>query len=188
MRGSSWSDVASDRPTLVAAAGETDTLRFERLIVPVLGAASALAQSLSPDRASGEDALQSAALKAWGNLGQLRDEGRARAWFMTIVANECHSARRRRWLLHSPQGPRPSSTSEAWPDEVDERSDVRRAMQRLRAGDRLVLSLRYLLDMSIDEVAATLEVSPSAVKARTARALQRFHSLMTVYGGDTTHE
>ena len=188
MRGTSWSGAVSDRSTPVAAAGDTDTLRFERLIVPVLGAASALAQSLSPDRASGEDALQSAALKAWRNLGQLRDEGRARAWFLTIVANECRSARRRRWLLISPQGPPPVSTSEAWPDELDERNDVRRAMQRLKTGDRLVLSLRYLLDMSIDEVAAMLQVSPSAVKARTARALQRFHSLMTVYGGDATHE
>ena len=39
-------------------------------------------------------------------------------------------------------------------EALDERADVRRAMQRLKTGDRVVLSLRYLLDMSIDEVAA----------------------------------
>jgi RNA polymerase sigma factor (sigma-70 family) len=184
MRGTSWSGAVSEPSTPLAVA-ETDNVRFERLIAPVLGAAAALAQSLSSDRASGEDALQIASLKAWRNLGQLRDESRARAWFLTIVANECRSADRRRWLVVPPSS---SAAAEPWPEELDARNDVRRAMQRLRGGDRLVLSLRYLLDMSIDDVAAMLQISPSAVKARTARALQRFEALMTVYGGDTTHE
>jgi RNA polymerase sigma-70 factor (ECF subfamily) len=190
MRGTSWSGAVSDPSTPVATGTETETetARFERLIVPVLGAASALAQSLASDRASGEDVLQSASLKAWRNLGQLRDEGHARGWFLTIVANECRSANRQRWRLAAPHESGSIESAGPWPEELDERTDVRRAMRRLKTGDRLVLSLRYLLDMSIDEVALMLRISPSAVKARTARALQRFQALMTVYGGDTTHE
>ena len=188
MRDTSWSGAVSEPSTPVATGIETDTDKFERLIVPELGAASALAQSLASDRASGEDALQTASLKAWRNLGQLRDEIRARAWFLTIVANECRSANRRRWRLAAPHESRSSEGADAWPEELDARNDVRRAMRRLKTGDRLVLSLRYLLDMSIDEVAVMLRISPSAVKARTARALQRFQALMTVYGGDTTNE
>jgi RNA polymerase sigma factor (sigma-70 family) len=187
MRGASWSNSAVPDLSTPFAAAEPDTTRFERLIVPVLGPASALAQSLSTDRASGEDALQSAALKAWKHLSQLRDETRARAWFLTIVANECRSARRRRWLT-APRDSPSEAAAEAWPEGIDERNDVRRAMQRLKPADRLVLALRYLLDMSIDDVAAMLEVTPSVVKSRTARALGRFQSLMTVYGGDASHE
>jgi RNA polymerase sigma-70 factor, ECF subfamily len=185
VRDASWSATLAERPKPARAVGGDTTLRFERLIAPHLRDASALAQSIAHDRASGEDALQNAALNAWRKLDQLRDDASARAWFLTIVVNECRSAGRRRWLLTSSEEQRPG---EEWPEKLDERADVRRAMQRLRTGDRVVLSLRYLLDMSIDEVARVLQVSPSAVKARTARALQRFQALLTTEGGDVTNE
>lgn len=182
MRGASWSGTVGELSTPSRSEDGDATLRFERLIAPHLGDASAIAQSISHDRSGGEDALQNAALKAWRKMDQLHNEGSARAWFLMIVVNECRSAGRRRWLLVLDNQPR---AAEEWPEALDERADVRRAMQRLNARDRVVLSLRYLLDMSIDEVAQMLKVSPSAVKARTARALRRFHALLGNEGGET---
>ena len=80
----------------VRPAHSDDELRFERLIEPHLGDAFALAQALSADRSSAQDAVQSAAFKAWRRMGQLRDDSRARAWFLTIVVNECRSS----WRKH----------------------------------------------------------------------------------------
>ena len=77
MRGASWSGAVADRSAPSRAEDGDATLRFERLIVPHLRDASALAQSIVTDRASGEDALQNAALNAWRKLDQLRDEGSA---------------------------------------------------------------------------------------------------------------
>src|SRR5260370_7393722 len=50
------------------------------------------------DRASAEDAVQEASIKAWRKLRQLRGDVKSlRPWFLSIVANECRMARRQRW-------------------------------------------------------------------------------------------
>jgi DNA-directed RNA polymerase specialized sigma24 family protein len=47
-------------------ASSDDKRRFELLIEPHLGEAFALAQALSTDRSSAQDAVQSAAFRSWG--------------------------------------------------------------------------------------------------------------------------
>jgi RNA polymerase sigma-70 factor (ECF subfamily) len=55
---------------------------------------------------------------------------------------------------------------------------VRQALGRLGERDREVLLLRYLEQMSLAEVAAVLEVSEGAAKARHARALLRLQAFL----------
>jgi RNA polymerase sigma factor (sigma-70 family) len=160
----------------------TDTLRYEALIAPLLGDGYALAQSLSPDRASAEDALQTAAFKAWQQLDYLREQGSARSWFLTIVVNECRSSWRKHRRSALDAG---GSEAAVWPRDVDERLDVRAAMRKLKRDDRAVLSLRFLMDLSVEESAGVLGISPSAVKARTARASARFRALLGLSQGGT---
>jgi RNA polymerase sigma factor (sigma-70 family) len=162
--------------SVARAAGSNDEPRFERLIEPHLGDAFALAQALSTDRGSAQDAVQNAAFKAWQRMPQLRDEGSARSWFLTIVVNECRSTWRQRRA--APAEVDGSSDPVNWPLGVDQRLDVRSAMRRLKRDDRVVLSLRFLMDLSVEESAAVLGISVSAVKARTARAATRFRALM----------
>ena len=154
-----------------------DERRFELLIEPHLSEAFALAQALSTDRSSAQDAVQSAAFMAWRRMRQLRGDGNARAWFLAIVVNECRTLFRKRKAL--PSDAEPAVDAISWPQAIDQRLDVRSAMRRLKRDDRVVLSLRFLMDMSVEETAATLGVSASAVKARTARAAGRFRALMS---------
>ncbi|HEY6468956.1 MAG TPA: sigma-70 family RNA polymerase sigma factor [Candidatus Dormibacteraeota bacterium] len=160
----------------VRSAEPDDGLRFQRLIEPHLGDAFALAQALSADRSSAQDAVQSAAFKAWRQMGRLRDDRSARAWFLAIVVNECRSS----WRKRKPAPADPHTGGEAinWPPGVDQRMDVRAVMRRLRTNDRVVLSLRFLMDMSVEESARALGISVSAVKQRTTRAASRFRELM----------
>jgi RNA polymerase sigma factor (sigma-70 family) len=174
MRTASIAGVMPD--VAVRPAHSDDENRFERLIEPHLGDALALAQALSADRSSAQDAVQSAAFKAWRRMGQLRDDSSARAWFLSIVVNECRSTGRKRKAV--PSVAEPAVEAINWPPGVDQRVDVRSAMGRLKRDDRVVLSLRFLMDMSVEESARVLGVSPSAVKARTARAAARFRALM----------
>jgi RNA polymerase sigma-70 factor (ECF subfamily) len=156
--------------------GPSDQPRFERLIEPHLGEAFALAQALSTDRGAAQDAVQNASLKAWRRMPQLRDDRSARAWLLTIVVNECRSSWRKRKA--APVDVDGDSDPINWPLGVDQRLDVRAAMRQLKRDDRVVLSLRFLMDMSVEESAAVLGISVSAVKARTARAAARFRALM----------
>jgi RNA polymerase sigma-70 factor, ECF subfamily len=155
---------------------DRDDLRFARLIAPLLGDGYALAQALSTDRGSAQDAVQAAALRAWQRMGQLREDGKARAWFLAIVVNECRSSWRKRRAV--PMDVESSNEAIRWPAGIDQRLDVRSAMGQLKRDDRVVLSLRFLMDLTVDETAAVLAISPSAVKARTARAATRFRQLL----------
>ena len=50
---------------------------------------------------------------------------------------------------------------------------LRQALNRLGRKDRLVLVLRYYLDLPTDEVARTLGVTPVAARVRVHRALAK---------------
>jgi RNA polymerase sigma-70 factor (ECF subfamily) len=58
------------------------------------------------------------------------------------------------------------------------RQRVRQALSRLAPRDREVLVLRQLEQLSTREVAAVLDVTEAAVKARHIRALERLHLLL----------
>jgi RNA polymerase sigma factor (sigma-70 family) len=60
--------------------------------------------------------------------------------------------------------------------------DLRRALRRLGHDERLILVLRYYLDLPFEEVAATLGISPKAARTRVERAIQRLRPIMRVQG------
>jgi RNA polymerase sigma-70 factor, ECF subfamily len=123
------------------------------------------------DRRDAEDATQEALTRAWRKLHQLRPGMPVRPWFFAIVANQCRNVRRTPWFrLTSPAemvGRAPS------PEPELERLDLERAMQQLPLADRGALFLHFYLDLPIEEVAATLGVSPAAAKSRIYRACHR---------------
>ncbi len=58
------------------------------------------------------------------------------------------------------------------------RAQVRRALDQLSPAYREVLVLRFLEQLSTEEAAAVLEISPSAFKARQVRALHKLRLLL----------
>jgi RNA polymerase sigma-70 factor, ECF subfamily len=143
---------------------------FDALVGPLIEPAFKLAVVFLRDPHEAEDAVQEATLKAWRGLEGLRDESAARAWFLSIVANQCRSMRRTRWWsvlrVDSP------SRDEA-EDRPDDRLDLTREMSRLPATDRAALFLFFYLDLPLAEVARVLKISPQAAKSRVHRAVAR---------------
>ena len=89
-----------------------------------------------------------------------------------------------RVLLVSHQLERP----EPAPDGFDDADAVRAALGSLPRGQRAVLVLRYLCDMSINDTAAALRCSTGNVKAQTARALEAMRARLTAADPQThTH-
>ena len=143
------------------------------LLEPILPAAYRLAVGLLRSAPEAEDAVQESVLKAWQHFGKFRPGSDLRPWLLTIVANECRRQRRSRWwsVIRGPQG---------LEEQVDETgsmdttaADLRRALYRLPHNQRLVVILRYYLDLSFEEIAQTIGVSEKAAKSRTYRALER---------------
>jgi RNA polymerase sigma factor (sigma-70 family) len=148
-----------------------DRFAFDRLFRPLYHDAFRLAVSILYDASLAEDAVQEALLKAWRKLHTFRTGSDVRPWFLTIVANQCRSMRRARWwsVLRVADVPTHVSTDPS----AAERIDLEAALRKLPERARLLLVLRYYLDMPFEEIAEVVGASPSAVKSSTHRALAK---------------
>ena len=121
-------------------------------------------------------------MKAWRKLDQLRDGYDPQPWFLGIVANQCRSLRRTRWWSTTRLADVPGTVDSA-DEEIARDVDLRRAIQRLRARDRAVVTLHYFLDLSLEDVAATTRQSVAAVRSQLYRALHRMRPSLEVPEG-----
>jgi RNA polymerase sigma-70 factor, ECF subfamily len=149
-----------------------DTIALDALIAPLFLPAYRLAFGMLRNREEAEDAVQEAAFSAWRHRHTFRVGSDSRPWFFAIVANQCRSVRRNRWMSLNRQADLVTN-SDGLGEELGQDIDVRRALSRLGHDDRLVLVLRYYMDMTYDEMAATLGVSDGAARSRTQRAVRR---------------
>jgi RNA polymerase sigma-70 factor (ECF subfamily) len=151
-----------------AARGD-DEVAFTALLQPILEPGYRLACAMLHDPQAAEDAVQEAALKAWRKLDRLREGAEIRPWFLGIVANECRTTRRSGWWarVSALVGDRPVEVTS---DSVLTGVEVRRALRSLEHRSRLVLVLRWFLDLPIDEIARVTGLSVHAVESRLARA------------------
>ena len=145
------------------------------------GIAFRTAYVIARNAADAEEAAQDGFVKAWRALGRFREGAPFRPWLLQIVANEARnrvrSAGRRANLAlraateESSGGAAPSP--EAALLSAEQRAGLLAAVNSLPEEQRTVLSLRYFLGLSEQEVAETLDVPLGTVKSRTARALER---------------
>ncbi len=130
---------------------------------PLLPIAFRLAYAMLRNPDDAEDAVQEAAAQAWRKRRTFRAGAELRPWFLAIVANECRMAMRRnnRVMPVLVDSPAPAS---------DNADSLRRALGRLDTNSRLVLVLRYYLDLSYEDVARTLRITSGAARVRVHRA------------------
>jgi RNA polymerase sigma-70 factor (ECF subfamily) len=148
--------------------GRADMQRraFERLIRPELSSAYRLAGYLIGDASAAEDAAGEAVLRAWQAFPRLREESQFRAWFGRIVANVCNDQmRRRRIVAFAPlDGPEPEP-ADPFRSALN-RVALGRALATLSPEQRAVVVLRYLLDLTNEEIADRLHIPNGTVKSR----------------------
>jgi RNA polymerase sigma factor (sigma-70 family) len=137
---------------------------------PLIPLALRLATGMRLDPQDAEDAVQSAALRAWSKRGNRHPGTDLRPWFLAIVANQCRETRRARWasvlrFSDPPETAVPSVDTAATIDLVH-------ALRGMPPRIRLALVSRYYLDLSFDEVASICGCSVGAAKSRVRRGLQ----------------
>lgn len=133
---------------------------------------------LTGDQSSAEDLVQDALLKVADRWSRLRHEA-PEAYARRIIYNAAVS----RWRLRRRESPRADvpevsvpGRSEAWLAGAD----VRAALQRLTPRQRAVLVLRYYDDLSEQQIAQTLGVTPGTVKSQAHVALRRLREELAV--------
>lgn len=153
-----------------------DKQAFAQLMQRYTGAVFGLAYRMLGNAQDAEDAVQEIFLRAYSRLDSFDRTRKFSTWLLSIASNYCIDRLRRRrynWLtlddvafsLASDQpGPERSAL------ENERRVAVHDALQRLPENYRLVAVLRYLNDLSYDEIAQVTGLPESTIKTRLYRA------------------
>lgn len=117
--------------------------------------------------ADAEDAVQETFLQYLRKAPRFADAGHERAWLITTAKNKCRDIlRERRRHLPLPDG----DALPDLPDLIDPAdstdSGILEALLTLPEKYRLVLTLYYVEDVPVHEIARTIHRTPSAVKMR----------------------
>ena len=126
------------------------------------------------------DAVQDAILKAWCNIGRLRNEEFFDTWLIRILINECYSIHRRaKWERPSERLPEPPPLP--GPDADPE---IFHALFSLEEKMRLPVVLHYVEGYSVEEVARIMRIPAGTVKSRLARSRERLKKEMEKEAGE----
>lgn len=140
--------------------------------------------------ADAEDAVQEAFISAFYALGRFRQEASFKPWLLAIVANAARNKLRSsgrqprlrdRLAVDRAIGPvHVAPSAESAVVDADQRRSLADAIDQLPAKARLVVTCRYLLELSEAETAQVLGWPAGTVKSRLSRALDGLRLALSV--------
>ena len=156
--------------TAEGAAIDADTA-LEQLYAEHYTALVRLAVLLLRDQGLAEDVVQDSFVAVHRRLDRI-DRAKAPAYLRQTVVNRARSALRHRSVVtrHRPEPLPDGAPADAALLDAERRKMVLDAMAELPSRQREVLALRYFLDLSEADIAATLRISRGAVKSHASRA------------------
>jgi RNA polymerase sigma factor (sigma-70 family) len=171
---------------LVVSARADDTEAFRLLLERYQTMAFAIAQHKVAHIETAQDLVQEAMLQAYLSLDQLRDVTRFKSWFYGIVLNVYRYWQRRQqspilsldmWREDLPTVE--SADPSAMAEEYELRCAIEEAIRKLSARTRVVMLLFYYEDLSVEEIARQLNLSPVAVKSRLYQGRNQLQQQLT---------
>ena len=128
----------------------------------------------------GMDAVQNAWMAIIGAIEKLEDQARFRQWAYRIVSHKCADWRRRQKREQNLSQKHAEQTSQSFyqQDVQNETDRVHRALAQLPGDVRALLTLRYLEDFSISEIAEILTIPRGTVKSRLWHARNRLKEIL----------
>jgi RNA polymerase sigma-70 factor (sigma-E family) len=142
-----------------------------------------LAGLLVDDRETAEEVVQDAFERLYRRWGAMRSPDAAVAYLDRSVVNGARSRLRRRFTERSFQLPEAGRTPSAESVGVEhrQRDDLVAAVRQLPQRQREVIVLRFYLDLSEEQIANWLGVSPGSVKKHASRATTALQKRMEAW-------
>lgn len=153
-----------DDAALLAAAGLGDARAFERLYRRHEAWAFGVAQRFAPDRDEAADVVQEAFLHLLSKLPGFELRARFRTWLYPVLKHLARDRRVKRRPEALPSEGVLEPEARTAPSGDDE--EVRSVLAALPEGQREVLLLRFVDDLSLAEIALALELPLGTVKSR----------------------
>ena len=144
---------------------------YRRLLGQLIGVTGSVAEA--------EDVVQEAFVRGLDHPRRLLGADNPEAWLRTVAVNLARSRWRRaqRFLRLAPrlvEQPRDGDT--------DDHVVLLQALRQLPAGQREVIALHHLADLTVEQVADTLALPTGTVKARLSRGRAALSALLVEEG------
>jgi len=140
------------------------------------------------NRQDAEDITQDVMLKIFSKLNSFEGRSSFKTWMIRVTRNACKDWLKKRAIS--------KQYSQALANEPQEHSTIEYEEDRLigllkdlSPADREVLTLRFVADLSLQEISETTDLSLSATKMRLYRAIDRLQELAAdILGEDLQNE
>lgn len=176
-----WREESSDADLVarVKDGGEHGKQAFQILVERHQKWLVALLKHLISDRQEAEDLAQNVFVKAFFALPKFRDESKFRTWLRVIATREAFNHYRKRGSSEIPTDfdEQPAIIEDDQPtaqERLHERDALNLALKKVPYPYREILVLRYIEELSIEEIGESLELGTSATKMRLKRAREFF--------------
>lgn len=180
---------------LVHASKAGDIHAFEELVHRYDRKLLRIAQHVTNNREDAEDVVQESFLKSFQHLNEFRETSQFSTWLYRIALNESLLKLRKRRTAREISIDKDFESDDDLPIDVVDwapnpeqlyettqlRSILRATLQELSASLRVVFVLRDIEMLSLHETAEALQLSVSAVKARSWRARMQLRERLTAY-------
>ena len=174
-----------DEAQWIEAATRGDHEAFACLVTAYTNPVYNLAYRMLQNRPEAEDATQEIFLRGYNKLASFDRSRRFVAWLLSIAAHYCIDELRRRKGVQLPLDdlafavPSTAPGPESSALQNEQRQAIAQAMAALPATYCLVAVLRYVNELSYEEIAAVTELPETTVKTRLFRARRLLQTLLT---------
>lgn len=151
--------------------------RFFALYKPEQSRLFRTAWAILGNEADAGDALQEATIRAYRAFHQLKGgEAAFPAWMRRILVNTCTQILRKRMRVIPVERPEDLTEHATAEIELPMDGDVWDAVRSLDERYRVVVVLRFLNDMQLEEIASALDIPLGTVKSRLHAALKQLRN------------
>ena len=177
-----------DQEHIIARARRGDADAFEQLVEAYRNQVFRLALRMCGNEADADEVAQEAFLSAWKGLPNFRGESRFSTWLYQLTTHAAIDLLRREkrqaaaedidGITAADDGPSPQERG----GRAETRREVRSALMQLPEEYRQVLLLRFMQELSYEEIGQALKLPAGTVKSRLNRAKAQLKDILSRSG------
>lgn len=184
-----------DEGKIVQRARRGDAAAFEQLVTAYRDRVYRLALRLCGNEADADEVAQDAFLAAWRGLPNFRGESKFSTWLYQLVNHAAIDLLRREKRqvaaedIDEVDAPDSAPSPHHLAERNEQRQAVREAVLALPPEQRQVVVLRFMEELSYEEIGAALHLPTGTVKSRLNRAKAALREILSqkgnLFGGES---
>ena len=177
-----------NQENIIARARRGDADAFEQLVETYREPVFRLALRMCGNAADAEEAAQEAFIAAWRGLPNFRGESKFSTWLYQLASHAAIDLLRREKRQIAAEDITEVNAPDNAPDpqqrveQSEQRQAVRDAIRQLTPEYRQIVVLRFLQELSYEEIGTALKLPPGTVKSRLNRARSQLKEILSQSG------